>query len=686
MKQPIRSLIGRLPPLGFLFWGALILPLVVAASFSAILYNRSAADIELEAERTAAIAREHALRIFDAQQDAMAAIDLRLGGMSWDEIRRSDSIREFLAGLMQSSPRMAAILLIDPGGRIAVSSNLSGNSPSLTMKEDYAQALRAHARLYLGPALQDKTEAGIGFAAGRGPGAANGAIIIPTKARYFEDFWSTLAGVSTLMISIIRDDGVILARLSNVGERATTISEDSLFFELSRTQSAGLYRTRSSADGGDRLYAFAKLGSFPAYVRVSVDRDAAFAPWRAQTLALVAIAAGASLALATLVNMAQARETRLFAEIERRRRAETSLIARDEHVAALHKAESRLLLSGQRFRVAISAMAGIVYDWRISTGAIYRSDGLLKLLGCSVEEAGTSIAWWLARMHPDDRPRFELQRAKLGDGAIEEQAEEYRLRHRDGSWIHVWDRGSLIRDHQGKPVRVIGSAIDITERKNAEERQQILINELNHRVKNTLTTVQSITAQTARNVEDPVDMARRLQERFLALSKAHDQLIRTNWESVDLNELLENELTPYMEADSKITCAGPPAKLNAATAVAAALVLHELATNSGKYGAFSIDSGRLDVHWSIDAGDPPRARLTWREHGVPAAATPGKPGFGTRLIQRGLLGVGGGSTALEFLEGGVVCVLEMPLFAQPSDPPEIDPAAWNQRRSRRFDC
>ncbi|WOJ91309.1 HWE histidine kinase domain-containing protein [Methylocapsa polymorpha] len=672
MNHRIASLIGRLRPLGFLFWGSLIAPLVAAASFSWVLSQRSSAEIISEAEQTAAIVREHALRVFDAQESAMIAIDLRLGTMSWDEIRQSDSIREFLDGLMQSSPQMAAILLVDPNGEIAAARDNSKWAPSLLLKEDYAQVLRAPARLYLSPALDSKNGAELGFVLGRRrsnrSGAFDGAILIATRASYFEDFWSALSVSPSDVISIIRDDGALLARYSGVRATSAAIPQNSPFFELSSKKSEGLYQVRSSSDGGDRLYAFSKLGPFPAYVRIGVDLYAAFAPWRAQTAVLIAIAIGASLAFSSLTRIAQGREERLSAEIERRRRAETSLMARDEHVAALHKAETRLLLSGQRFRVAVGAMAGIVYDWRISTGAIYRSDGLSRLLGFSAEEAGADLAWWLERLHPDDRPRFEAQCGKFESGVIEEQAEEYRIKHFDGRWIYVWDRGSLIRDHEGKPVRVIGSAIDITERKYAEERQQILINELNHRVKNTLAMVQSITVQTARNVENPADMAQRLQDRLLALSKAHDQLIRTSWESVDLRELVENELTPYKQRDRCIKIEGPVAKLNAATGVALALVLHELATNAVKYGAFSIASGRLEVSWSIEPGDPPRVRLKWREHEVPAVMIPVSRGFGTRLIERGLAGVGGGSTSLEFRAGGVVCSLDMPLFRQSRRP------------------
>jgi len=669
LKDRLNSLISRLRPLGFLFWGSLTLPLVAAASFSWILYERSLAELATKAQETATIAREHALRVFDAQQSAMMVIDLRLGAMNWAEIRQSDSIHDFLAGLMQSSPRMGAILVIDPDGRIAASGEAAASAPGAPAQENYIdalRALRAHESVYLGPTIEDGGDTGIAFAIGRrGPGrsgAVEGAILIAAKTSYFEEFWSTLAAHSPDVISIIRDDGVVLARFSELEARSAAIPRESPFFEMSRVSESGLYHTASSVDGGDRVYAYSKLGAFPAYVRVGIGRDAALAPWRLQTALLVAIAAGVSLALATLVRMEQARETRLFAEIDRRQRAETTLIARDEYVAALHKAEARLLLIGQRFRVAVGVMAGIVYDWRISSGEVYRSDGLSRLLGFRADKARADLGWWLERLHPDDLPRFELQRAKFAAGAIEEQAEEYRIRHRDGRWIYVWDRGSLIRDHEGKPVRVIGSAIDITERKEVEERQQILINELNHRVKNTLATVQSITVQTSRGADDPQDMALRLQERFLALSKAHDQLIRTSWESVDLKELVENELSPYKGSSARVDIAGPPVQLDAATGVALALVLHELATNASKYGALSLATGRLEVKWSIERGDPPRVRVKWRECGVPGAATPGKPGFGTRLIERGLIGVGGGSTSLEFRSGGVLCILDMPLF------------------------
>jgi PAS domain S-box-containing protein len=346
------------------------------------------------------------------------------------------------------------------------------------------------------------------------------------------------------------------------------------------------------------------------------------------------------------------------------------LIAKEEHVAALQAAEAKLLLSEQRFRVAVENMSGIVYDWRVGDDETYRSEGLYALLGYPVGEHTTKPGWWIEKMHPEDRNRLAGLSEDLISGRVRDLAIEYRIRHCDGHWVYVSDHASAVEDRGEQ--RLIGSVIDISERKRAEEHQQMLISELNHRVKNTLATVQSITLQTARNSETAAEMAERLQDRFLALSKAHDQLIRTNWASVDLREFVVEELSPYAEAHGRIVIEGPHVSLNATAGVTMALLIHELATNAAKYGALSVASGQLDVRWSLKGGEPCRVRLVWEEHGVPGIRIPLRRGFGTRLIERGLVGFSGGSTSLEFRSDGVYCLLNLPL---PAHPP-LDPAAF----------
>jgi two-component sensor histidine kinase len=182
----------------------------------------------------------------------------------------------------------------------------------------------------------------------------------------------------------------------------------------------------------------------------------------------------------------------------------------------------------------------------------------------------------------------------------------------------------------------INVLVDITERKRADEEQKILIDELNHRVKNTLATVQSISMHTHRST--PEAFVPRFEGRLVALSKAHDLLTRRRWTGVGLGELLKQELAPYVDADqSRIGMEGPGLTLSARTGLALSMVLHELVTNAAKYGALSAERGRVRVVWSPKAeGTKNILTLRWIESGAPRGEPPTRRGFGRQLIKRSI--------------------------------------------------
>jgi two-component sensor histidine kinase len=186
----------------------------------------------------------------------------------------------------------------------------------------------------------------------------------------------------------------------------------------------------------------------------------------------------------------------------------------------------------------------------------------------------------------------------------------------------------------------------------AREHQRLLLNELNHRVKNTLSTVQSIALQTARQTEAPTAFVDAFEGRLLSLSKTHSALINEDWEGAELREVLESELLHYGEG--RFVLEGPSVMLPPRAALALGLVIHELATNASKYGALSTPSGRVTVAWSVDASqEPPRLRLDWTERGGPRTAPPVRRGFGSRLIERSLVGELSGSVDIHYAEEGL---------------------------------
>jgi two-component sensor histidine kinase len=185
-----------------------------------------------------------------------------------------------------------------------------------------------------------------------------------------------------------------------------------------------------------------------------------------------------------------------------------------------------------------------------------------------------------------------------------------------------------------------------------------MINELNHRVKNTLATVQSIAAQTLRNEPDPLQAYQKFEARLMGLSDVHEVLTRESWHGAALPEVVERALRPFGGTSAgRIRAGGPDIWLAPGAALTLALVFHELATNAAKYGALSVEGGKVHVDWTLEGADN-RLRMTWVETGGPRVQPPTRRGFGSRLIERALRGELRGSAAATFDEGGLIWSLE----------------------------
>jgi two-component sensor histidine kinase len=189
----------------------------------------------------------------------------------------------------------------------------------------------------------------------------------------------------------------------------------------------------------------------------------------------------------------------------------------------------------------------------------------------------------------------------------------------------------------------------------------LLINELNHRVKNTLATVQSIASQTLRRTDNPAEAIDKFSARLVSLGRTHNVLSEEKWESAQVRDLVDGALAPYTGKDgTRIHPAGPDIRLAPRSALTVAMALHELATNAAKYGALSNDSGQVYVDWASSGGPDGLLHLTWREVGGPPVAARVRTGFGSKLIESGTDQIGGSAT-LQFHPSGVVCTLECPL-------------------------
>ena len=241
-------------------------------------------------------------------------------------------------------------------------------------------------------------------------------------------------------------------------------------------------------------------------------------------------------------------------------------------------------------------------------------------------------------------------------------------------WVHV--TASRVQPRDG-PVHLVVIISDITSRKQVESEQQhyqgqlrLLINELNHRVKNTLATVQSMAAQTLKTEPDPAVAFEKFESRLMGLSQAHDVLTRESWHGAGLRDVAERALAPFTEgasskATGRLSIDGPPVWLAPNAALTMALIFHELATNALKYGALSRAGGRVALAWTYDEAIRDLV-LTWTESGGPAVAPPTRRGFGSRLIERSLRGELKGAATMDYRPEGLVCAMRATL----SDPVE----------------
>ena len=257
-------------------------------------------------------------------------------------------------------------------------------------------------------------------------------------------------------------------------------------------------------------------------------------------------------------------------------------------------------------------------------------------------------------------------------------------------WIET--RALASYDGSGRLTRVVGVDIDITERKRAEEQQNLLIAELDHRVKNVLASVAVVAKRTSEGKGSTTEFIDALERRIQSMAGAHDLLSRNRWQEVDLAHLVERELAPYATSDNAMV-EGPYVGLLVKEAEALTAVLHELATNAAKYGPLSTPQGRVSVRWHrLSNGSVPlKLRLEWREDGGPAVASTAQPGYGTSIIRDLIPYELGGTVELVLDPRGVRCTIEIAveseiggsIFSRP-DLAKSGAHAYHKRRQRRL--
>src|SRR5436190_20045013 len=353
-------------------------------------------------------------------------------------------------------------------------------------------------------------------------------------------------------------------------------------------------------------------------------------------------------------------KVRIFSELYRKTR-QLELLNKElerrvaERTAELEASSGRLVQSEQRRSLALAAGQMGSWEWDPVNGRFAWDDGQYRIFGVDPKNFEVTIDNLRALIHPDDWKHVQnaIKPATPNTPAVQS---EFRVCRPNGQVR--WCIGTAVAsvDVTDNIVRVSGVTVDITDRKEAEERQVLLAREVDHRARNALALVQSIVRLTRADTISSYIGA--VDGRIAALSRAHTLLAQSRWQGADLTRLVDEELAPYRGADSeRITVAGQDVSLEPRTAQTLALALHELSTNAAKYGALSVLSGRVAVTWELQ---PDSLLLQWSESGGPSVLPPQSPGFGIRVIGASIERQLDGKAGFHWRPEGLHCTLSIP--------------------------
>ena len=323
----------------------------------------------------------------------------------------------------------------------------------------------------------------------------------------------------------------------------------------------------------------------------------------------------------------------------------------------------------------------MAFEWDAVTGQSLRSENAADILGFEQEADSSPRSKFLSHVHSDDRASVKKRIRELSPGNPS-YALSFRYVGADGRqvWLEETAKGEF--DAKGKLLRIKGLTRDITARKRAEERQQVLAGELDHRVKNMLATV-SVVASRTRDTSRSMDaFVAALDGRIKSMATTHELLSHRQWQGLPLRELVRRELAPYATG-SNTDIDGPEVILIAEAGQVMAMVLHELVTNAAKYGALSTKYGRVSIRWRWQLNGSYELAFCWQEQGGPAVVARSNSGYGMSLIREAIPYELGGTVDFATTPEGVRCELEIPVdwFDKSSRPCDSETAATTLERS-----
>lgn len=431
-------------------------------------------------------------------------------------------------------------------------------------------------------------------------GSFAGVIAVSAEPNSFSQFFAAFLNKGASAIALIRDDGAVLARSPGRQEDLLGLKiAPNILEEIRKNPGGGHFQAPLNVDGGTAPYliAYEKVPGFSIYVVAKFDKNGIVAAWKEEWLKTLSF--GVPLMLGLLGFGAVAYHvTRTRDEVQ------------------------------QRFRQFAEHSSAAI--WTMNAAAMrfdYLSPASETIWGMGRQEVMDHPRRWGRRLHPEDRHRVLRAMAQLRAGRF--YTIEYRIVDPlTGAIKWIKDIGFPIANG-----RIGGIAADVTERRLTEDRIRLLSQEVSHRAKNLLAVVQSMVRQTAPEA-DPAAFAEAFSQRIEGLAASLDLLVNSGWQGVDLGKLVTSQLAPFVELNgNRVSVSGPPLIIRPAAAQTLGMALHELATNSVKYGALSSTLGRVSIEWSLKKeGDDRYFHMSWRESEGPAPKAPIHQGFGYTVL------------------------------------------------------
>ena len=657
---------------------AVLVPLLLYLGVSWHLRDQRLRDGSVYVGQEVRILEEHALRVFEAQQLIIDRVDRYIAGMDWDTIRASEDVHRFLAETASSSPHVDGLWLVPPDGRTANSAEFFPFPDVDVTDRDYLQALSREDRLYFGEMIVGRVKGNLNFNLSRRRSprdAFDGVILVTTSIDYFTRFWSDATTHTDFVAGLFREDGKILARFPMIGAIPENLSPNSPLLRSMAASDDGVYPSVSSIDGSRRLYGYSRIGGYPLFIGFGLENADVLAPWRRDLLwhGLIALVAAGLLGGSALValrqgdqvtaTMASLRATafNLREEVGRRVSAQDAVAEKERLLTQVREA------TAQRQAILDNMVEGVV---------AYGAGG--EVIYCN--EAARTIL----RLRPDQAPMLDVlaSEGRLADrdGSIVAaeaspvarllrgetlEREELHLRLPDEAEPVVCRfRGAPLLGDAGELVGAVLTFTDDSEQKAEEDRRAVLTAELDHRVKNMLATIMAMVRLTSKDTDSREALVASLTGRIGAMARTHGLLTQSGWRGVEIGQIVRDEVEPYAVAGRIGIEGSEDLVLSPRTSVDLALVVHELATNAAKYGAWSQEQGRVDISWRADSASSGIVGMVWRETGGPAIeAEPTRRGFGTTLI-RSTFSEAGAGVDLRYETAGVVCDIQIPVTAR----------------------